>query len=380
MKNKIEKNILISELIYSELEKKLSGDEEELLKSWMGNEKNEQFFLSLKNSDRLYEGMLKQQYMDMEASYRKLQRKIGKKKQLHLWIWLSGVAALLIIGVGLSLFIELERPGGEIQQLETVLPLSDRTVLQTTGGETMYIADSVKCMIPVMKGTKRSAPVKAVVATNVKYNVLATSSRGRIEMLLSDSSRVWLNSGSELRYPDVFDKDRRTVYLDGEAYFKVARDSQRPFIVNIGSTEVMVLGTEFNVRVMGTDACQTTLVEGKVQLYTPQQQSVVLRPGQQAEVRLDGKIEVREVDVRYQIAWKKNQFAFHDQTLYHILKELSEWYGFNFDFENMRLANLIYTAIVPRYPNVDDVLQILERAGDFRYVKGEDGHISVWEK
>ena len=89
---------------------------------------------------------------------------------------------------------------------------------------------------------------------------------------------------------------------------------------------------------------------------------------------------MREVDVRYQIAWKKNQFAFHDQTLYHILKELSEWYGFNFDFENMRLANLIYTAIVPRYPNVDDVLQILERAGDFRYVKGEDGHISVWEK
>lgn len=380
MRNKIETDIWISELLYKHLRGEISADEQEMLNSWVNNEENKDFFLSLKNSDRLYEGMIREQYQDTEAQFRKLERTIKKKQRVRLWPWLSGIAAILIIGVGAMFLLKQQQTENGEAMLTPTLAWEDQTILQTTEGKVIYIDDTVKT---VAARIPRRQPLVSMVQTPVpvvKYNVLATSSHGQIEMMLSDSSRVWLNAGSELRYPDVFGKDHRMVYLKGEAYFEVVKNPERPFIVNVGETKIEVLGTQFDVKTLGADACRTTLVEGCVQVQWAEQPSVVLSPNQQAEVCQDGTIEVQEVDVRYQVAWKKNQFAFRDQTLFRVMQELSEWYDFTFDFENIYLANLTYTAIIPRFTTIDEVLQILQRIGDFSYTVGENKHIRIQEK
>lgn len=382
MRNKIETDLLISELIYKYLNGDISKDEQEILNSWIENDENTEFFYSLKDTDRLYKGLIRTEYQDIDAQFRKLKKRIEKKKRARLWPWGVSFAASLVIALGIH-FVRMSgesRPGMSIPFEETLdFAQEDQTILHTPDGKVIYLADSVKEIEAARQKAKPLLVVKKqpLVSAGIKYNTLTTSSRGKIEVMLSDSSRVWMNAGSELRYPDIFDKDKRIVYLKGEAYFEVTKNSDRPFIVSTGSSEIEVLGTQFNVRSADGMHCVTTLVEGCVKMRNQENQVVVLNPGQQAEEGYDGKIKVKEVDVRYDIAWKKNQFGFHEVTLLYIMNELSEWYGFTFEIENIALANQTYTAIVPRYPHADDVLQILQCTEDFVYVQNADRHIII---
>lgn len=384
MRNKIETDLLMGELIYKHLSGEISKDEKELLDSWVENEENTGFFSSLNESDRLYEGMIQVQYQDTDAQFRKLQRKIEKKKFSRQWPWWTGIAALLFISIGALWFFRKQQPE-KIQSFELAQEAckEDQTILKTPEGKVVYLADTVKEI--TSRGRKEKA-VQLPVQNNpsaeaaLKYNTLATSSQGKIEVMLSDSSRVWLNAGSELKYPDVFGRDNRVVYLKGEAYFEVAKNPRRPFIVRAGNMKVEVLGTQFNVKMWDESHGRTTLVEGAVRLYNGEGRVAELTPGQRAEADKDGRIQVTNVDVRYDIAWKKDQFAFHEETLFGIMKELAAWYGVTFNFENIGLANQVYTAIIPRAPEIDDVLQILQSTNDFVYKYDRDGHISILKK
>lgn len=381
MRNKIERDLLISELIYKHLRGELSAEEEEILTSWLSNPENEAFFLSLRDSDRLYQKMMYVQEVDTDAHFRKLQEKIGHQKQLRRLPWWIGAAALLAISVGLWWMVGKEPVVEPGFQMAREFLLEDQTVLHTPQGDVVYLADSVNKLVPEMLKKRSRQPMVAAQPAAVKYNLLATSSRGKIEVMLSDSSRVWLNAGSELKYPDVFGQDSREVYLKGEAYFEVSKNPARPFVVHTGAHNIEVLGTQFNVKAIDRESCVTTLVEGCVRMRNRRNDTVVLHPGQQAESWQGGDMRVREVDLRYDIAWKKDQFGFREATLFHIMKELSEWYGFTFEIRNLKLANQIYTAIMPRFQTADDVLQLLQRTEDFVYIEDTVGkHIVIREK
>lgn len=379
MNNKIERDLLISELIYKHLRGELSAEEQEMLKSWLGNPENEAFFSDLENTDRIYQKMLYVQEVDTDAHFQKLQAKIEGKKKMRRLPWWIGLAATLVIGVGLLWQGQKEQVVEQPFQAVPDYRMADQTVLHTPEGRVVYLADTVKELGPkdANKKVKTVAPVIMPHPLAYKYNVLATSSRGKIEVMLSDSSRVWLNAGSELKYPDVFGHDRREVYLIGEAYFEVTKNPKRPFVVNTGDHKIEVLGTQFNVKVADTQHCVATLVEGSIRMRNKLNDTLVLHPGQQAQTRMDGSMQLQEVDYRYDIAWKKNQFGFHEVTLFSIMNELSEWYDFTFEIENITLANQIYTAIIPRFQNPEDVLQILQRTEDFVYTEDSNRHIII---
>lgn len=384
MKNKIETDLLVGELIYKHLSGNISKDEQEILDSWVENKENTEFFHSLNHSNRLYEGMIQVQYQDTEAQFRKLQKKIEKKKHFSMWPWWTGIAAVLFVSIGSWWVLRKQQPdGGQPFGFVQEVLNEDQTILRTPAGNVVYLADSVK-EIASHRRKEKMLPLKMpdnpVAEVALKYNILATSSQGKIEVMLSDSSRVWLNAGSELKYPDVFGRDNRVVYLKGEAYFEITKNPRRPFIVQAGHMKVEVLGTQFNVRMQDETHGRTTLVEGAVRLHNGGYQVVELVPGQRAETNEQGEIRVKNVDVRYDIAWKKGQFAFHEETLFSIMKQLSAWYGLTFDFENIRLANQIYTAIIPRAPEIDDVLQILQKTNDFVYKHDRAGHILILNK
>jgi putative anti-sigma factor len=377
---RIRKDIEISDLLYRFLRGDTTADEKELLEAWCLEPKNRKLFLELQEADQLYEGMVDMNNVDTEVPFQKVNDRIKRRKRVRAIRYISGIAAAILVG-GVLILLSVEKkeparvtplsfiPKGQMEPLATLV---------TTGGKVVYLEDSVKQLAVNTSGNKVDFPMEENVnvpesdlVQEIEYNVLTTSKQGNIKVTLYDGSHVWLNAGSELRYPNTFVGDRRIVYLKGEAFFEVTKDSAHPFIVNTASAVINVLGTSFNVNAYDV-SCVTTLVEGHVRMKNGKRDSVELRSGEQAFLTKYGSIGVREVDVRYSTAWMNNLFAFKETPLREIVDVLGEWYGYTFRFEDPRVGNVLYTTMVKRYSDVDSVLRVLEGTGDFRFIKAND--------
>jgi transmembrane sensor len=171
-------------------------------------------------------------------------------------------------------------------------------------------------------------------ATAITYNTLTTPRGGQFQLGLPDGSKVWLNAASSIRYPTAFAGKERRVEITGEAYFEVAKNAQKPFIVSINKeTEIAVLGTHFNVNSYSDEASiKTTLLEGSVQVKY-KNAGVVLKPGQQS-VQTQ-KLTVNDnADIGQVMAWKDGIFNFHHATLRDVMRQLSRWYDIEVVYED----------------------------------------------
>ena len=160
-------------------------------------------------------------------------------------------------------------------------------------------------------------------------------SQGQTAMLvLSDGTKVWLNSHSSLIYPNTFAANTpRQVILKGEAYFDVARDEKRPFIVDCGQLQTTVLGTTFNVRnYQGSEPC-ITLEHGSVRVSGASQQ-VMLSPNQSVTLTNGNRLEVADVDLESILCWRDGLFFFDGKTLREVLLEMGRWYNVNVAVED----------------------------------------------
>lgn len=377
---RIRKDIEISDLIYKSLQGEISVDEEKFLEAWCLEPKNRELFMKLKEADVLYEGIAEMSNVDTEIPFKRVNDRIKRRKRVRAIKYISGIAAAILVGVVLILLNVEKKEPARVTPLSFIPKgqMEPLATLVTTGGKVVYPEDSVKQLAVNTNSNKVDLlteensnvtlpdPVK-----EIEYNVLTTSKQGNIKVTLYDGSHVWLNAGSELRYPNTFVGDRRVVYLKGEAFFEVAKDAVHPFIVNTASAVINVLGTSFNVNAYDV-SCVTTLVEGHVRMKNGKRDSVELRPGEQAFLTKYGSIGVREVDVRYSTGWMNNLFAFKETPLREIMDVLGEWYGYTFRFEDPKVGNVLYTTMVKRYSDVDSVLRVLEGTGDFRYIKIND--------
>jgi len=186
---------------------------------------------------------------------------------------------------------------------------------------------------------------------------------------LEDGTEVWLNAESQLRYPETFDAAERRVEISGEAYFKVARDEQRPFYVVSGGQEVRVLGTEFNIHAYQDEAAvYTTLVSGSISLRPLHGKSqLVLTPGNQAVFSKDDTAaRVHSVDTDVVTSWRSDAFVFEDQTAEQIMRTLSRWYDFQYEFADQQAAQTIFMGSIPRYGSFADVVSIFHKMGGIR--------------
>ena len=375
---RIRKDIEISDLIYKSLRGETSKSEDELLEAWCLEPRNRKLFMELREADHLYEGVADMYNVDTKVPFKNVDDRIRKKKRVRLMKYVSGVAAVLLVGVVLWGLMEKEEKMPVRQVLLSSVSkgkMEPFATLVTTAGKGVYLEDSVKQESLKMGGNKETLKPQdldwSFIAENVEeveYNVLTTSKQGNIKVVLYDGSLVWLNAGSELRYPNTFVENQRVVYLKGEAYFDVAKDHGHPFVVKTISSEISVLGTSFNVNAR-ENSCVTTLVEGRVRMKHGMLDSVELCAGQQALLTGVGKIRVQVVDTRYYTSWMDNMFAFREAPLREIADVLENWYGCECRFENSALENIPYTTMVERYSDVDSVLQILAGTGDFHYTR-----------
>lgn len=203
-----------------------------------------------------------------------------------------------------------------------------------------------------------------------KQNILEVPKGGEFDIILDDGTHVWLNSGSQLRFPSVFSGPERRVQLEGEAYFEVAKNTARPFIVETAKQTVKVLGTRFNVYSYTEEPrVLTTLIAGSVEVAGKQNgMAHILQPGQQAE--LDGTSAdflIYDVDAENMIAWKNDYFVFNDQPLEQVMMRLARWYDIRVRYDNEDARHIVFKGNLPKYEDLGTVLNILGKSSSLKF-------------
>ena len=203
----------------------------------------------------------------------------------------------------------------------------------------------------------------------VGRNTINVPYGGTYTVELCDGTKVYLNSGTKLEFPSRFDGDMRSVSLKGEAYFEVARNESKPFIVEVDEMKVKVLGTAFNVKsYVDEPGIYTTLVQGSVAIFRDGQPEKIIKPGEQAYYNKGvGMLRVSPVDVNEFTAWKDGLFYFKDITLEEILRIVARWYDLEIFYMNQSAKSVVYSGKMPMYSSVEDVLRKFEISGDVRF-------------
>ena len=205
------------------------------------------------------------------------------------------------------------------------------------------------------------------------FNTIKVPRGTDFKVILSDSTVVWLNAESSITYPVQFTSNVRKVKITGEAYFDVAHNKEKPFIVETGNTKIQVLGTVFNVKAYESqNEIFTTLVEGKVLVDNGLGDHVVIKPNEQAISGRSPKLRVKAVDVNQVIAWRLGMFDFEDEKLSDILDELSRWYDLKIFYESADLKEVQFTGGLERYEDLNQLLELFELTKSVKFLVKKD--------
>lgn len=206
----------------------------------------------------------------------------------------------------------------------------------------------------------------AGVKENVALKSVVTMRKEEKKIKLSDGTEVWLNADTRLTYPERFDGPERVVCLEGEAYFKVSKDKDHPFIVELGELSTHVLGTEFNVKGYSGEAPVVTLVSGKVKLTSADsKKSRVLRPGQQAKLK-GHDFELTEIDADEYVEWKDGFFYYDNKPLEEMLGDMARWYDVRVVFRDESARNIRLHFEASRHESLENALMLLNSLNKVR--------------
>lgn len=277
------------------------------------------------------------------------------------WFWLSRTPSVDIVKTDI-------KPS----KADDILPGGNKALLTLDDGSTIMLDSTSNGIVAQQGGVnilKRdngqlAYDVVQKGSEKVVYNTLSTPRGGQYQLVLPDGSKVWLNSGSTIHYPTNFTGKERRIELSGEAYFEVVKNAAMPFKVNvIGKTEVEVLGTHFNINAYADEpAINTTLLEGSVRVTGLETHNTrLITPGQQAQVKADGQIELNKtVNIDQVMAWKNGIFNFDDADLPTVLRQLSRWYDIDIVYEGA-VPQREFGGKMQRDLNLSQILRILEK-------------------
>ena len=333
----------------------------------------------LLDSNELCEAWKVVRFVDDEKALRNLRGKLGiaekdseaKTPLLHqLYVGLRAVAAvaLLLVVVGVAFWyndytsvippVTPEHPAGEL-----FVKTADSAV--TRRAETPCVAYRYAVKKSDLKGLRLDA---ATVNELLKSENITTYKNKEYWVTLPDGTSVHLNDNSRIIYPEHFAKATpwnphpvREVVLQGEAYFMVAKDKSRGFVVHTIGGDVVDYGTEFYVSATSDEhnhQLKVALIKGKVGVKARNMREKILAPGEEAVVDADG-MKVQSIDTAPYEAWHTGIFSFEGYTLESIMEVVSMWYEVDVEFENDRLRNCKFDGVLSRYEPLDNVLKSL---------------------
>lgn len=213
-------------------------------------------------------------------------------------------------------------------------------------------------------------------------NTLYTPAGQRAQLVLQDGTEVWLNAKSKLIYPAQFTGKERRVTIEGEAFFKVAKDLSKPFIVTTQNLDMKVLGTQFNVYCYPEAGyIQTSLLEGSIHVFFPDKnnEGVILKPDQQVTVS-GGKMKVEPIRLSEHFLWRDGIYAFESEPLIDILKKMELYYDVKIIVKDTSLFNDTYTGKFRQRDSLDDVFRVLQQIKKFKVEKNTERNIITLSK
>ena len=363
------------ELILKVLDGKASPEEILALSRWIETDSaNEEYFNQLKKAWNLTSGPISSKERE-EKEFRYYMNYIRSKRKIYRLRRIYKYVAIVILPllVDVVYWLQRERMPEDVQSIPVVAriePGEYKATLITASGSTISLLPSNQEDIQVDENISVTNGQDGIAYDNVKgsvgslqYNTLQTSRGGEYAVTLSDGTRVYLNAASEMKYPVMFDERKREVYLSGEAYFEVTKDTNRPFYVVTDAVRVKVYGTKFNVNTYSTRGIQTVLVSGKVGVRGKgSSEEYMMKPSQLAEFNDKGVFKgIREVNPTAYTAWRDGRFVFENESLEEILNSLSRWYNVDIIYGNEEVKRYHFTGHMEKYESIDIFLRAISK-------------------
>lgn len=336
-------------------------------------EKKEHFWL------RMASNLLDPYLYNEDKAWEKIRKKtINRPGRTIGWKWLK-YAAVFTGGIGMALWgyhtlydpseknIELAgKITSNLQQAELILASGTRVILtDSLRGQNMLHSGMLVHLDSAVNRLEYGQTDTLTGEMIMGYNTLRVPKGSLYTLALPDGTEVCLNSETSLRFPVAFEKGKREVFLEGEAFFKVAPDKSSPFHVYAAGREICVLGTTFNVSAYGNEPYfRSTLVTGKVKV-SGGEQSVILKPSEQyTENQESGAIEVERVDIQLYTSWMEGKIVFKGERLEEIIKKLQRWFDFEIFYANQEVQDMKFRGVIYKNDSFDTVLRNLERIAE----------------
>jgi len=237
----------------------------------------------------------------------------------------------------------------------------------------------------VSVGNSKTLSQETIDNDEVVYNTLLVPYGKRSKIKLSDGSTVWINSGSRLIYPAVFKKEKREVYIEGEAIFEVAHNENRPFIVSSENQEIKVLGTVFNVNNYADESsAYTVLKSGSVQIgyagntSEANTENLKIAPGTFAGYnKKTNRMSSKKVDVNRYFSWREGVLIFRNDDLSTIMRRLSRYYNIDITIDSDKLSNETFSGYLDLKDNVEKVMETIKKTTDLKYDRTDTQKITI---
>ena len=380
----VKNDITIIRLILGHWAGKLSEPEKKELDNWLAqSEKHRIYFQKWCDDERQNELLSKIGCYDPGEGWQQVVRKRNMRRNRRWWLVAAASVAILFGGLAVYRYSKIPVSLPLASEETSIYPGKRMARLITPSGEAVLLDTLRQTDTQQMKLHNDQGRVVIQAACGDAngdqpvYHCLEVPWGGEFSFLLPDSTTVFLNAESRLRFPDRFvPGSERIVYLSGEAYFDVKRDPRSPFLVCLEHSAVKVTGTSFNVKAYPDDTNEaTTLISGTVSMgIGTTEQWIVLKPGEQGYYDATRKTLLQQtVDVNYYTAWKDGVFAFYRQPLEEVMKTLGCWYLFDTHYQNEALKSILYTGKINRHASIREVLHTFELMDELTFdIKGKE--------
>ncbi len=374
------KIVRIKELVIKYLDTGLNSVEQGELNAWMNqSQKNKEAVQEFLDETGLRKG-IGDLYETRERIWQRVKESVDERKiiSINRKTWQRAAAAAIIIGViasGYFMFFDSSRQDktniqAQAEQFQNnIKPGSYKAKLVLADGTEIILDSTILGKLTqqgnaaVMNQNGKLVYIVGVANQEVVYNTVITARGETYSLVLADNSKVWLNAASSIKFPVSFTGNERRVEITGEAYFEVAKDTDKKFIVSANGITTEVFGTHFNVNAYSNEsATRITLLEGSIQVNKNN-----VQPGQQAVVSDNDHLEINSnTDVEEVVAWKNGEFQFGDKTdIRTAMRQLERWYNIEIEYKGTFSSHI--GGSISRNASVSSILMMLEKTGAVKF-------------
>ncbi len=360
---------------------------EQFLGSQKGSKKN---ILQAKKIIRLFD--IKEEVLSGDKKYELWKNihafyiKFSRKEKLHKITTYAKIAAsvFIIITIGSLLYLRFNSFEKQYHFSESVRDLKFENPLLVLSNGNKVELEKDESRITVLKGQDAiqinhenivdNQPSSGNGSTGDKLNEVIVPFGKKSELMLEDGTKVWLNAGSRFAFPQEFEGGKRTVYLEGEAYFEVTADADQPFVLSVDDIDIEVLGTKFNVcAYKSDDFSETVLLNGSIQIREKNRlfkDRIVLIPSQKATYhKTDNRFDLTTDPLpEAHIAWIEGWYQFTNENLEQVLKKLERYYNIRFQYDHAVVSGVLpVSGKLDLKDSLEEVMAVLSGVAKFEY-------------